>query len=243
MKKRILSFVLIISILSSLLGAIPVMATGGEMPVSISSVYCGYADGEVIAEIDFDAVSEAGTVILAVYNGEKFVTAIQGLLSVGELEKSIKIAGADSGYLGYEAKVLCWGKENLSKPIAIPCDTLIVEYERETIRRLRAVSAEIEPCLDKNNKKYRDFTNPERLMLDIIKECIDEAIADYPDEVDADFIKTQYEAQIDEVKAIYDDLQNDGLDGRFKTALANNFTMDNLYWLADTFGIDYQGRV
>lgn len=110
----------------------------------------------------------------------------------------------------------------------------------EIVEKLMAVAEDIEPCIDKNDPLHREFTNPERIILEEIKVCIDDAIANHADELDADFIKNTYSAEIKEVHAIYDDLVAEGEDDKFIGKLAINFATYNLIWLADTLGIDLE---
>ncbi len=243
MKKKILSFVLIISILSSLFTAFHmVSAAETELPVGISELYCYYADNKVTAELDFEFVNEAGVVYLAVYDGAKMLTAKQETFSKDELEKTIEIPDIYENYIGYEAKVICFGREYSLKPIAIPASIEITEYEAEIVRRLRAVSREITPCIDRTvaNSVYSQFTAQERALLREIQPCIDDAVANHADELTPDFIQNNYETEIGRVHEIYDEMVDAGKDDAFISKLATYFTTRNLIWLADTLGIDLE---
>ena len=112
----------------------------------------------------------------------------------------------------------------------------------EMVEKLKAVSAEITPCIDRNaiGSSYAQFTAQERAMLKQIQICIDDAVANHADELDANFIKNTYEAEIFEVHAIYDEMVADGMDDAFIGKLAIHFATYNLIWLADTLGIDLE---
>lgn len=244
MKKRILSFVLLISILSSVFTGFQatVSAAKAEEPVVIEELYCYYADNKVVAEVDFKTIKESGVVYLAVYDGARMLVAKQETFTTEKLEKTIEIPDIYENYIGYQAKVFCFGGENSIKPIAVPASVEIAEYEAEIIRRLRAVSREITPCIDRNaeNSVYSQFTSQERALLKTIKPCIDDAVENHADELTPDFIKNYYETEISEVHAIYDEMVDQGKDDAFIANLARYFTTRNLIWLAETLGIDVE---
>lgn len=251
MKKKIFSFILMICILLSFTAINASAASDSEMPVSISSVECYYADSTVIANVTFDYTNEDCKVILAIYDAGKFVTANQKALSAGEVNKTIEIRDIDDSYIGYEAKILCWGGDDFLTPLTSAFETQITEEsssggdtESEVITRLKAVSNEIAPFLDRSNPStYTVFNSRERSALKKIKACIDDAVVTHydvlnKDDVDPDFIETTYEAEIDEIyDVVYVDMTEDEREA-FKGKLASNFDQDNLIWLADTLGID-----
>jgi len=243
MKKRLLSFVLLIGILSSLFMAFPVTAGAAEgtMPVSFEEVYCYYTGGTVTAKITLDSSEKDGLIYLAIYNDGQLVGSGHEVLTAGEVKKTIEIAGADESYIGYEAKVICWGEFHLLTPIAEAFETVVEPYESEMIRRLKAVSAETAPFIDKNNtESYSVFNSAERYILKNVKICIDDAIANHADEIDGDFVKNYYKDEIADVKAVYDEMRDNGTDDAFIGRLAANYTTENLIWLADTLGVDLE---
>lgn len=252
MKKKILSFVLMICILSSFFTIKVIAAGDSEMPVSISLVECYYAESKIVANITFDYADEDGNVILAIYDGGKFVTANQKSLSAGDSEKTVEITDVDESYIGYEAKVFCWDGDNRVTPISASFETQVAEKsssgeedgESELIIRLRSLSAQIEPYLDRKQPNYYTvFNSAERYVLKTIKPCIDDAVETHydvlnSDDVDPDFIENTYKTEIDDIRdVVYNDMTEDDREA-FKGKLAANFDEENLMWLADTLGID-----
>ena len=235
MRKRILGFALIISILTSLFVGIAVKAAEAAMPVNIRAAYCYYADGKVKVPITFKSANAAGTVFLAVYNNGQLVKLKQEELAIKETKKTIVIENADESYLGNEIKAFCWGGDNSVTPISNSVD---IQFETEIVVKMKLVSDEIDLYTDRSNPSlYTVFTNTERYILRKINVCIDDAVENHAEELDADFVEREYEIEINEVKGVYDEM-TEGAKEAFKGKLAGNLDTDNLFWLADTLGID-----
>lgn len=235
MVKKILSFVLMLSVLLSIF---TIKVNAKEMPVSINEVYCYYKDGKITAEVKFKHVKENGVVYLAIYDKGKFVAVNQEEILADKFSKNVKIDGADESYIGYDAKIMCMGKDNLLTPISSHFSVKITSYSTEMVRKLTAVSNEIALFMDRSKPDlYTIFNNTEKTMLRKIKTCIDEAIKDHAEELTGDFIQNNYKTQIAEVRGIYDKMTNSAKDA-FKGKMVANFTMANLVWVADALGID-----
>lgn len=235
MIKKILSFLLMISVVLSLF---TIKANAKEMPVSINEVYCYYKDGKVTAEVKFNQIKETGVVYLAIYDKGKFVALGQEEFSKDKLSKNIKIDGADDSFIGYDAKIICLGKDNLLTPISAHLDVKITNYASVMVRKLTAVSNEIASFTDRSKPDlYTVFNNTEKTMLRKIKTCIDDAITSHPEDLTGDFIQSYYETQIAEVRGIYDKMTKSAKEA-FKGKMVSNFTMANLVWVADALGID-----
>ena len=118
-----------------------------------------------------------------------------------------------------------------------------VDYSKlnaEMVENLKLISDDIALYIDpKNSTFYSIFTNEEKYMLKNIKRCIDDALT-YADkeEIDADFIKSTYNDDIEDVQSVYDELKENDKHGEFHKKLATNLTTYTLIWLADTLGID-----
>lgn len=233
--KKFLNIVLLISIIISLFASFP-MAAGAEgtMPVSITSVKFTYEDNSVTADIVFEYANEDGVIYFALYDGEKLVATSQTTLSKDDTKKSVQITDTDENYEEYKAKIMCWGGQHNLTPLSK------VYIETELIRRLKAVSQETATYIDKTSPDYTIFNNAERYILKIIKERIDDAVANHADEIDADFIRNYYEEEIKEVYDVYSEMKDQGKDDAFIGKLASNYTVENLIWLADTLGIDLE---
>ncbi|MBQ7986536.1 MAG: S-layer homology domain-containing protein [Clostridia bacterium] len=109
------------------------------------------------------------------------------------------------------------------------------------IETLISVSEEIALYTDRSKPNfYTVFNNTERAILSKIKVCIDDAVTNHENELDADFIKTTYYDEINEVHGIYDQMSASGQDDAFIGKLAANFAIYNLIWLADTLGVDLE---
>ncbi len=114
--------------------------------------------------------------------------------------------------------------------------------ESEIVKKLKAVSEEITPCINRDvvGSSYAQFTAQERAMLEKIQICIDDAVINHANELDSNFIKSTYETEILEVHGIYDEMVAEGKDDAFIGKLAIHFATYNLIWLADTLGIDLE---
>ena len=109
------------------------------------------------------------------------------------------------------------------------------------VETLKSVSEEIALYSDRNKPNfYTVFNNTERTVLTKIKACIDDAVANHENELDANFIKDTYRDEILEVHGIYDQMGLSGQDDAFIGKLAANFAIYNLIWLADTLGVDLE---
>ena len=245
--KKILSFILIISMLSSLFSTFPMVASAatntGDVPISIEAVYCYYKEGKVRASVRFeDHTDESGTVFLAVYDEGKLVNIGQNTFEEGKSAKVVEITGVDERYIGYEVRAFCWGRENSMIPISLPFIEEITDYQTVMVRILNAVSDELDIYTVRTNKT---FSNQEKAILKPINACIDDAVANHASELDdnfAEFIETYYGEEINGengVKKIYEDM-TDEEEGTFKSRLVNNFTLANLIWLAEALGIDVE---
>jgi len=114
------------------------------------------------------------------------------------------------------------------------------EINEEMVANLQLVSDDIAMHIDPEIPEfYSIFTTEEKYILTKIKTCIDDAIT-HKDEVklDADYIKTEYNAEISEVKGIYDTMKAEGRASGFHSRLFVNLNSYTLFWLADTLGID-----
>ena len=114
------------------------------------------------------------------------------------------------------------------------------EINDEMVDNLKLISDDIAMYIDPLIPDfYSVFTNEEKYILRRIKICIDDAITHKNEvEIDADYIKSEYEEEILDVKAVYDDMELGGRAGGFHSRLFVNLNSYTLLWLADTLGID-----
>ena len=251
MKNKFLSFALIISIILSLFTAFGVVNASAEMPVHIKSVDCDYLDSKVTAEVTFKSVTQDGIVFLALYDGEKFITANQEEIAVGDTTKNIEITGADESYKGYDAKIICFGKDGLA-PISTVLGLKVgdhfednsenEEMGREIAAKLQAVSNKIIQCTDRNSPElnielYTIFTGAERAVLTKVKYCIDKALLLPAHMLTADVIKVNCESEIEAAKAEYDKMTKEAKEA-FKGKMPKAFDIDELEWIAKALGVD-----
>lgn len=100
------------------------------------------------------------------------------------------------------------------------------------VANLTAISNDIQ----KNIRKFP--AGNQRNMMNIIKKCIDKTIIDAKTNViDADFVKTKYETDIETARGYYDKIEADPAQkGSFQENLAE-LNSDTLTWLATEFGL------
>ncbi len=121
------------------------------------------------------------------------------------------------------------------KPTTKPTATPTPDYEAinaEMVEHLSAVSQDI------TENKYEFQTGKPRKMILIIQKAIDDTISQADKVIiTADFVRTEYAAEIAEAKSIYDEIQNNAtMKARFNEALAALDT-ETLTWLATEFGL------
>ena len=140
--------------------------------------------------------------------------------------------GGDSGNTGDTPG----GDEDIDPDEPIDYETI----NKEMVDNLQLVSDDIAMYIDPTiTDFYTIFTNEEKYILRKIKVCIDDAISHQKEvEIDADYIKNEYDYEIGELKGIYEEMKVEGRSGAFHSRLFINLNSYTLFWLAETLGID-----
>ena len=96
------------------------------MPASIKSVDCSYNNNKVTANIEFNYITQAGKLLLAIYDNGKLVNLKDKSVTPDDISDTIEIA-ADDSYKDYDVKVFLWKSLSSLKPIASAVETEITE--------------------------------------------------------------------------------------------------------------------
>lgn len=110
------------------------------------------------------------------------------------------------------------------------------KLNEEMVKQLRIISADIE----ENVGKFRSTNS--QAILNIVKTCIDDAIGQASKvELDSDFIRKEYDSEIERAKVLFDEMNADDVQrALFQQEIINNLTTSTINSLLNEFGLsDY----